>query len=312
MGGRSVPGRVVEAIWRLARLPARLGIGAGGPKGGRGREAGPVARGESGPVGHRETGRGLGIMSLWYKPIREIAFEDVDAFCSQQIPEDIRLDYKVDISEKQAKGGTHPAGIEKLVAAFANTQGGLILLGVDADKKTNRPIWPPLTGMPEGTDVGDRIISICQANLFPPLQPEVSDILPNRHRPGNVITVVRVPESRDAPHTINNGRRIYERVGSQNDGCDYAHIDRIEQLLRRRQVFEGQRERYTQEAIDRSLRQMADPLPLAARWAVAVPYYPWRDLCEPRRCREVEDLLHRVLSDCPIWVRLFSMTTARQ
>lgn len=36
---------------------------------------------------------------------------------------------------------------------------------------------------------------------------------------------------------------------------------------------------------------MTDPGSLAGRWSVAVPYFPWRDLCEPRRCHEMESVL---------------------
>ena len=107
-------------------------------------------------------------MSLWYRPIRDITFDDVDAFCSMKLSEGTRLDYKVSVSEK---GNAQAPRLEKLVAAFANTLGGIILLGVDADKKTNQPIWPPADGMPDEPGIEDQIISICQANIFPPVRP---------------------------------------------------------------------------------------------------------------------------------------------
>src|SRR4051794_5355069 len=42
-------------------------------------------------------------LSLWYKPIDEIMFEDVDEFCSQKHREGLRLDYKVEIPRDLAK-----------------------------------------------------------------------------------------------------------------------------------------------------------------------------------------------------------------
>jgi hypothetical protein len=33
-------------------------------------------------------------MSLWYKQPELITFDDIETFCTQQIPEGIRLDYK--------------------------------------------------------------------------------------------------------------------------------------------------------------------------------------------------------------------------
>src|SRR5260370_9602209 len=77
-------------------------------------------------------------MSLWHKSVSEISFDDIDAFCRTMQPEGMRLDYKV----------ARPSDLAKLIAAFANTLGGLIVLGVDADKTTNQPSWPPQKGMP--------------------------------------------------------------------------------------------------------------------------------------------------------------------
>jgi hypothetical protein len=78
-------------------------------------------------------------MSLWSKPVDAIIFDDINIFCEQQQSEGSRLDYKLDI----------PNDFEKVVAAFANTLGGLIVLGVEADKTTNKPVWPPTRGMPK-------------------------------------------------------------------------------------------------------------------------------------------------------------------
>jgi hypothetical protein len=48
-------------------------------------------------------------MSQHYKPINEIRFEDVEAFCLQKFPEGIRSEYKGDI----------PNDFGKIVTAFA-------------------------------------------------------------------------------------------------------------------------------------------------------------------------------------------------
>jgi len=67
-------------------------------------------------------------MSLWYKQPEDITYQDIDAFCLQQHPEGMRLDYKLDV----------PTHLAKLVAAFANTLGGIIIFGVEADKTANK------------------------------------------------------------------------------------------------------------------------------------------------------------------------------
>ena len=58
---------------------------------------------------------------LFTKEITKITFEDVVNFCKEQMPESINLDYKEDF----------PRHLEKTISAFANTMGGLIILGVE-------------------------------------------------------------------------------------------------------------------------------------------------------------------------------------
>ena len=60
-------------------------------------------------------------MSLWSQPISQITFADLDAFCRTMQPEGTRLDYK---------GVEFPRRLDKSIAAFANTLGGLINLAV--------------------------------------------------------------------------------------------------------------------------------------------------------------------------------------
>ena len=63
---------------------------------------------------------------LYTKPIDEINWDDVAAFCEQRIPEGSYLDYKEDF----------PRSLEKTIAAMANTIGGVILIGVAEDQES--------------------------------------------------------------------------------------------------------------------------------------------------------------------------------
>jgi hypothetical protein len=151
----------------------------------------------------------------------------------------------------------------------------------------------------------DRILQICQGNLYPPVRPEMSRVLENPHLPGHILAVLRIHESPEAPHTVNNGRRVYERVKSQNDWCDFATLDRIRHLLERRSRWEADREAFITENLARAMRRLQEPrhelanmaginphnvLPptrpchLPLRWACVSPLYPWRPLCEPQEC----------------------------
>ncbi len=74
-------------------------------------------------------------MSLFTKPINEIVIDDVISFCEQGTEEGVRLDYKRDFS-----GSNENRQIAKVISAFANTYGGILLLGVD--EKDRKPILP--------------------------------------------------------------------------------------------------------------------------------------------------------------------------
>ncbi len=228
-------------------------------------------------------------MSLEYKPIDQITFDDIEKFCIQRVREGSRLDYKAQF----------PNDLQKLVAAFANTMGGTIILGVDADATTNTPRWPP-RGMSRAVGIEERITAICRDNIHPPVRPQISRVLDNPHSPGSVVVVVRVDESPEAPHAV-KGRVIYERTGSQNKPFDHAHVDRIRHLFERRSRVEEQRRELVSRELQRAAHQLVEArldlgekaglrlspiqpaghrgLPL--RWASVIPVFPWRDLCQP-------------------------------
>ena len=133
-------------------------------------------------------------------PIDAITFDDVQAFCAHETPENIRLEYKQEFSSN------HPARqIAKEIAAFANTQGGTILFGVKEDSD-RRPVKSP-----QGADLGGNpkatIQSACVHNVFPPVVPEVSALIPNPKEPSKGFVIVRIGASEDI-HTVDGGKGI--------------------------------------------------------------------------------------------------------
>jgi Schlafen, AlbA_2 len=222
-------------------------------------------------------------MSLHYKSINDIRYEDVEAFCAQKFSEGIRLEYKGEI----------PNHFGRVVAAFANTFGGLILLGVEADQAKNEPIWPPVGCDQRG--LSDRIIAICQDNPYPPITPEIKVLdVPGDADKDKAIAVLRISESPLAPHVI-DGRHVYERIEGQGRKWTYgtAEFHRVERLLERRKGWEIDREKMIETALRRALPQL-EPRPLTSkvavgtlapvRWCSVIPYFPWRDLCLPADC----------------------------
>lgn len=142
--------------------------------------------------------------SLWTTPIDEITHDDVVAFCVQSNPESIGLEYKrrIESGEKAAKE----------IAALANTYGGILVFGVDEDKREDRYPETNPPGQELGNDPRGTIIDACHAHIYPPFQPEVSKFIKNPTDPKLGFVVVRVPPSNESPHALNDGRRVYVRV----------------------------------------------------------------------------------------------------
>jgi hypothetical protein len=216
-------------------------------------------------------------MSLWHKPASQIEFADIDAFCRMMQPEGARLDYK---------GISFPKDLAKTIAAFANTLGGLIILGVEADKTSNKPIWPPTQGLPAEPGLSERVIQIAQDSIYPPARVAVSNVISNDLLPGCVLLVIRVNESREAPHAIEKKRKIYvyDRTDNKNEPYQLADMDRIQYLLTRRQRLVDQRESDLRENLARGQRVM-HPINCPIRWISISPVYPWRTVHDQYDCQ---------------------------
>jgi hypothetical protein len=232
-------------------------------------------------------------LSLWDLPLESLTFEQLDAFLNAKLPESVRLDYKVGM----------PDDLAKVIAAFANTLGGMIVLGVDEDGTTTEPVWPPEPtagkGMENKRGLRDKVQQIARETIYPPVAVRVSPVISNKHLPGKdcVLLVVRVDESREAPHAIEKRKvYVYERDGSTSKPYGLAEIDHIARMLARRQSVEKDREEMLRVEIERAASFMpGSPL----RWAAVVPYYPWRKLCTNSLCYDFHRHIfnHRVDSE---------------
>lgn len=156
-------------------------------------------------------------MSLFTKPIHQIKWDDVEAFCEQRIAENAVLDYKEDF----------PRELEKTLAAMANTLGGVVLIGIEEDSE-NKPLLP-IKGIQFEKGLSERVMNIIFTNVTRPFMPEIQpavDLTGQR-----VIVVVRIPESHQTPHALGANTRVYYRTGDRNQPETLASIDRIEWLI---------------------------------------------------------------------------------
>ncbi len=151
----------------------------------------------------------------------EITFEVVQAFC-REWQEGVRVEYKQEITKD----------IPKIVSSFANTQGGVFIIGVKANQ-TDNEVQFPIEGIPKTPGLEERIVQSAIMGIYPSVMPEV--ILVDVPDSDNVVIVVRVDESIQAPHAIQNSAKVYIRTGSVTQPYELSDIDRIEYMFKRRE-----------------------------------------------------------------------------
>lgn len=153
-------------------------------------------------------------------------YADVDAFLKESIPEGPRLDYKREVPDR----------IERTISAMANSEGGLIVIGVDEERATRTPKLPP-----DGITLAGQAERV-QAKAYQAIHEPITALdfgtypFPDGKRG---VLVVRVHPSERAPHAVDQGRTVLRRVGAQamkegRDLDDHMDVDRMGWLFERR------------------------------------------------------------------------------
>lgn len=131
-------------------------------------------------------------------------------------PEGKTLEYKRELSS--------PDGALRTIVAFANTAGGILLIGVEDGTRNVRGVRQPL-------DLEERLASLISDNISPRLMPDL-EILPWRK---THVVAVQVHPSSTRPHHFNregpeNG--VYVRVGSTNRRADRELLQELRRFGR--------------------------------------------------------------------------------
>lgn len=208
-------------------------------------------------------------MSLFLKPLRNVNFDDVKGFCDTY-SEGVRVEYKRDV-----------AHIPKTVSSFANTAGGIWLIGIVADSKKNQR---RIVGVPGKPGYEEQIIQACITGIYPPLRPDVR-VCDMPDDPEKVIIMVKVSESVEAPHAIENSTRAYVRTGNVSQPYELSEMDRLEYLFKRRQQAETKREELIARMATRSRMAKA----LCDLQIVISPTYPREPL---KTLEEIEQFVY--------------------
>ncbi|MEW6214609.1 MAG: RNA-binding domain-containing protein [Nitrospirota bacterium] len=167
------------------------------------------------------------VRDLFRIDLDDLTFNDILHFTGILRPEierpqeNVRLDFNEEI----------PDDLGDVITAFANTYGGLVIIGVKADKsKQNIPVEiPAIQGKP---DIKSTIVNKILSTVYP--RPPFSlGVAMHDDKPDHVVVVIRVDESRITPHMYIAGHKnkISIRVGDENR---YASLQQIESLFERR------------------------------------------------------------------------------
>jgi hypothetical protein len=157
-------------------------------------------------------------------PERPITLEHIRGFCTK-FTEGYRVEYKAlldaNVREK----------IPKVLSSFANSHGGALIVGVEAERGVAQP---PLDGFepPPREELVLTIENLCLQNIYPPVLPRTTVIQSDKQN--RVFLVIEIEESEETPHAIENSKKVYVRTGNAGNPYDLADVDSVIDLVRRR------------------------------------------------------------------------------
>ena len=223
---------------------------------------------------------------LYSKNINQIGWNDIEDFCNQKIQEGATLDYKKDF----------PNNLHKTIAAFANTMGGLILIGIDEDDE-NKPKLP-IDGIAFERGISERIMNIILSNIIPPIVPEIQVCVNSDN--SKAVALIRIPQSNKTPHAISRNTEVYIRTGNRNNFEPLITIDKLfwlkdnrnESIILRNSILADAQNRfekyYNQELNESVNRGDFKFSPNVSRLTLIIsPCYPQDIFCTPPELRNV-------------------------
>lgn len=185
--------------------------------------------------------------------------------------EGIRLEFKKDFPSNYK--------VAKEIAAFANTHGGILLIGCDEE---DRKVKAPICGTDYIEDLHEKVSSIAFKAIYPPVFPEVQ-VCRLEDDSTKAVIAVRINESNDTPHRIDQDTKVYVRVASQSEPV-LAKSGEIEFLQNRRKKAVETRDWLLSRAHERFARKYGLT---ATRGISIVPLYPNKELVNFSKLLEV-------------------------
>lgn len=136
------------------------------------------------------------------KPLATLTETDLRRLIDEKVPESKQIEYKRELPDGSDKG---TVSFLRAVTAFANTQGGDLLYGIEA--KDGIPITlSPLT-MTSGDQVVQRFENLCRDGVEPRLTGVQYQFVSLDG--GGSALVVRIPKSWSTPHRVSAGNHAH-------------------------------------------------------------------------------------------------------
>lgn len=161
------------------------------------------------------------------KPLHDLTFQDVVKYCEEGHREGVTLDYK----------STNSDSVAKVASAFANTFGGVIIIGV---REQNEVPVPPFEGVEDPARIAKSVRDLILSKIYPCVPMKLQVCVDQDTKRGFV--VVEITRSELAPHVFDH-REIYKRYFDRNNPeksrVRLAEIEWIETLWRHRFDCDG-------------------------------------------------------------------------
>jgi hypothetical protein len=172
------------------------------------------------------------LMSIFTTPLSQLAEGDLQLLLTDRAVENLQLEFKREVPDKEET-------LKKL-SAFANTIGGLMVVGAAADKDGR---ITALGGVDGQSSYKQTIVQWCFDGVSPPIAVEVSEEIALTSAAGRVCYVIRVRESDLGPHFINGRKGVYVRSDefSSRFKAQLANDNELRQLFNRREIVRGRR-----------------------------------------------------------------------
>lgn len=145
------------------------------------------------------------------KPLAELTIGDLNRLIEDEIEESLFLEYKGEWTARQ---------LAKTVAAFANTEGGTLVLGMRTEGR--RPV--ELTGIHHEGDLGESLDQLVRATIAPRADLRFVEIRLAGTRPS---LVAEVPAGPSRPYLVTTTGQVMRRTQTGNEPATREYLDRL-------------------------------------------------------------------------------------